>query len=374
MQKEQNSCPIMNETAGITEETIVSKAIFAFFGHTKDYRDYASGKISSENDLRERLRVASRLAHKAIITRNFNFRQHEWISLDSQSPDRFTFPKQFAGIDKQLKKEFPAINSGNSKVFPNAFAAICLVVRDALTKAYLADDSRLISFRKILEIDQAEVSEEQLRTLDNLILRLREFGANVTPDWAVTYDRGRAVIRSDREKDFLSTSEAAWAAETLSGRYILYRKAFRANSDGYEYLREFLDLKLHPDGPMFHWHTKIGPTKKRQIIHGVVIFPEGAAWLIGHDVFPFPRLYTACLSLLRFHEFVSQDEVDCYVTGMIMSSTADLNDPLPAARTFLLKKIPEGRYEAADLSEYADFLTSEQISLEISPEEYKEIT
>lgn len=347
----------------VTETTLLPKAMFALLGHTDAYKSVVD-PIKRDRALRGKLRSVCRAVHKIIVEGHFNSDRHRWIFVGGNaSSSDLEFPPRFQGIDAQLKKDKPVLASKSAKVFPGAFAAICIVAGDILSGYFDETQDEHEKLRSMCGLEPGEkIPPEQNLVLGMIAKRLRQISDQSTPDWAITYDQKRPVIRTDRERDFIAKKEARNISAIISGKYFLYRKAFLENPSGMSYLREYLSIIDHASGILFRLESKVGPEERESTITGVVICPDDAIWLIGHNSIPFRRLYTGSLSsqeMLRYCQ--SRESDDLFVRGYILGTKPAAAERTPEVRSFLLRSDYKGNQLGESFDNRARFINRDEV-------------
>ncbi len=351
----------------VTPETIQPNAIFAFFGHTDQYKALQKS-IPDESLRREALwelfrldiREAARLVHKCIKTRKFDNLKYKWIELDG--PPRSGFPKSFTTIAKQIERRRPAITSPSSKVFPYGFAAICLIASDILTMNDTVASESASDLRRLCNLADGEViSNKQNKMFGQLSRELKRLADATSPNWAVTLEDRKAVIRTDSDRYFESIGEVNRISSLIDGRYFVFRRAFKPNPNGHNYLVEYLRIYQIHGGPIFQWNSLIGIDEVETVITGVLALPKNGISLIGYDDKPLPRMWYSSVNLHQMLELSRLPNADDrFATGILCSNMPDEGEPIPAARGIVLMR-DQGQFKFEHSTSY--FLSE----LEIQP-------
>lgn len=322
----------------VTEETLLEKAVFGFFSHTEAYGVARESNQNLVEVFREDLVRVCNEIFKAIKLREYNSDRHAWIEA-AESGD--IIPEKFNGIAKQLRSERPHYTTRKAAKFCHNFAAICIVANDCLGAHF---GKQYHSYRRIrtaasLSEGQA-VSHAQMVTLGAISKELRSYGEQTNPNWPITYESNRPIIKTDKGRYFLTGPQARDASEAVTGRYVMYRRAF--SEDGARYVRDYLRIRNHNAGMIFNWYVYNFDLKKTRIFNGVIYFLKGAVCWQGIDDEPYPRVRYAIASLREWTQHKEDSPDAPFISGDVLTAHLFSGETRSAARSFVLVAEKEG--------------------------------
>lgn len=364
----------------INSKSLIPKTLFAIFGHLQEYQDFSTRyddlderEMARFRRYSENLREVCRLAHTCLIKGDYDKGAHPWIMGDQRSDS--PIPRKFTGIASQIEKREPSLDSKKTKVFPIAFAAICVVLRDILTTSGKDGTADVRNIREIVDLDSGNFLEEQGNVLRRISDRLREIASQNNPNWPITYEGLRPSIKVDKGNYFVVEDERRGYEEDIEGRYFVFRKAFLENPNGYMYIREQLSIYSNASGPLFKWTTRVGADEVPGTFRGVALFPRRSFWLVGYDEKPMQRMWVATVDFREIIDYRREGSpYGRMVSGIVMSNVPDPMNPYPDSRNFLMRSILRGEPQEENFGNGARFLKAEEILKYISEDDLQKIS
>lgn len=358
------------EGSRITEKNLIPKSIFAMFGHLTSFANVARDQAAQRQAFLFDLQTVSRHAFKLILSNDYDIERHQWIKSDDQGSGRFS--TNFTAVLNQLEKEHPSFSTNRAKVFPRMFAAIMAVTRDALSGKYESQSEDFAAIIEICGVSETFLSEDQIMTFDLIERKLKAIYRQTAPEWAITYYQNKPIIRTDKSDLFTDIDDVREFMKEIDGRYIMYRRAFRPKSGGYDFIRDYVSIINHSQGPLFRWDSKVGENAKPRSINGVVLVPKDAIWLLGHDTFPMSKIFTLCIGLKGFIDYCRGNNIKGgSVRGIALSNSPEETGTVPLSRNVVMKADVEGGDFFEDFENRSEFLREHEVSKVLSEDELR---
>lgn len=345
----------------ITEDTLIEKAIFAFFSHTDEYAKAVETGGNLVQKFRERLVTTSNQTYKSIKLREYNLDRHQWIDAEENGD---LIPEKFNGIAKQLRSEKPAYITKKAGKFCHNFAAICIVANDVLGCHFGHDSISGKQIRSLVDLDNDKsISREQMATFGAIAKELRNYEAQTNPNWAITYESNRPIIKTDKGKYFLPSSQVRAVAEFATGRYLVHRRSF--NRDGSKFIRDYLNVRRHSSGSVFSWYVYNFDAGKIRIFNGVVFYLRNSICLQGIDDEPYPRMRCALVPTKDWEQHKLNNPEYPLFCGEILSAHSYSGEIKAVSGTIALTAEREGDLSEFEFKQKARPMEDHEVSDEI---------
>lgn len=348
----------------ITEDTLIEKAVFAFLSHSEIYQRARAVDLLPGGGVHEQMVKICNLLHKAIKLGAYNRDYHAWIEAEGSSD---LIPERFNGISKQLRTEAPTYTNKKSSKFCHSFAAICLIANDILGSYYDEASSLHKRIREEAKLSSdATIGKDQMRVLGLITRELRSYAGETNPNWPVTYEAERPIVKTNLQKYFLSSSAARDESVRISGRFICYREAF---SKSYGSLaQDYLVVKQHPSGCIFNWTVFNGAEGTTKTFNGVVYFLKDTVCLQGYCFEPFPRMRFMTVGLRSWREHLSEQAPQGYFIGELITTKLLRGTVVPASSRVIISAERRGDFQEDDYTARARYISEEQLCTALGDE------
>jgi hypothetical protein len=355
-----------SRTQKVDEGSIVSHLLFVFFGHQGDeYRAVQVKNSKARATARDELIKILNTLFDAIRTQEFDRKHYQWIT-DALIQNNFK-PRTLYQYYDDIKGEDIRFKKARAWRLRTVFSAMCAIAREVF-KDSASEFDYVSEIRARMRLPEGPyVDKDAARILGQIETTLKKIANR--PAYPIIYDgQGQPVIRTKVSTAFASAENVSQYKKAIEGRYFVFRKVFSTAHPDRKYIREYLEIDESRSETYVRWQTRGGEFDQKAEFLGIAFFIRNGFWLMTHCSDPYPRVRMLAAGMNDWRKHKSDPEKTPFCMGYITSHIEVDGVVVPRARRLFCRRQTDHDIKTIPVDSRVDFLNSDQIEAEISPE------
>ncbi|MEQ1646139.1 MAG: hypothetical protein ABL959_21990 [Pyrinomonadaceae bacterium] len=305
-----------------------------------------------------------------MANKEFTRNDHGWVT-DELIRENFA-NRKFNQYYKPIRQNTIKYTTPHAKKFRTVFAVIARIGRDIFSGHDSPYHYVNVARSDLAVTEPRDRYKSQRAVLGQIESALKNIDNK--PHGALSFDEmNQPVIKIKRQNFFPSPSQVELDENVVTGRFIVYRRAFDPSEkkDETDYIREYIVIEKRRFGIEARWETRGRIRDQRATFVGLGWFTDGGFWLMLHCADSFKRMRVMAASLAEWQEHRRPSKPISSCTAWVMTHRDRDEVKEPQARRAVLKIEREGQWTAESYDDRLRFLTRAEIGVILSADEMK---